>query len=72
MLNNANNADTKCWQVLAYLAQQKRRKVKPRCAKMNRRDLTRFEDIDNILDKRKQKEDFSLYVDDLSEELQYK
>jgi len=39
---------------------------------MNRRDLARFEDINKVLGKKGQKDDFSLYVDDLSEDLQYK
>ena len=39
---------------------------------MNRRDLTRYEDVNKIIIKREKEDRFSFFVDDVTEDLKYK
>ena len=39
---------------------------------MNRRDLARFEELNKIMEKGEAQDSFSLFIDDVTEDLKYK
>ena len=39
---------------------------------MNRRDMTRFEELNKIMEKGETQDGFSLFTDDVTEDLKYK